>query len=355
MVITVVVLALAAAAASQHPLAATAARDLFQRARPTNIAFATVLMSVAFVIMGLRWRSLMPPRPKDAAAVPIGGLTLIILAGLMLNYAVPGPFGELAAAWFAHRRYGITLADAMASGVSARLIGLASASLLAAAVALCAPLEIEPAWRDAVLAGAAMVGVGGVLLLAFAARPTPVLRAVGWCCRPLQSLPVLGRIVTRGLAAGTAVAEALRRIAARGPAAALPALGWSTLGHLTVIAGIAVAVDGFDADWSMAGVAFTYAITTAGSVLLFAMPGSQFGWDALFATLLDTAAGLEPVDAMATAALVRGQQLIFMLAGAASTAVLLRGLGPPARNPAAAAGSTDEADAIASHGGPPAI
>jgi len=351
---TVAALGLGLLAASQHPAAATALRDLVDRASPGHLLLATALMSVAFIIMGLRWRSLMPPPPPGAALPGPGGLTLIILAGLMLNYAVPGPFGELAAAWFAHRRYGLSLADATASGIGARLIGLASASLLAALIPLLSPLPLPPSLARGVLVGAGGVGLCGLLLLVFAARPDPLLRLARACARPFLGLPLIGRLTARALAAGEALAEAARRIAARGPRALLPALGWSTLGHLTVITGIAVAVEGLGADWSLAGVAFTYAITTAGAVLLFALPGSQFGWDLLFATLLSTAAGLTWVDAVATASLVRGQQLLFMLAGAGATAVLLRaalpGGGPPS---AGAPGAAPPAEGT--QAGPPAI
>lgn len=319
-VLTVLAAAMALLAAARHPLAAQALADLRGRAQVSSLVAATALMSFAFVIMSLRWRSLMPNQGRP----PVLGLTSIILAGLLLNYAVPGPFGELAAAWFAHRRYGVPLADAMASGVGARLIGLATAALMAAAIGLLAPLPVDPRLNEAVLIGAASVGLGGLLLLGLAARPAWVLRQLDLAAAASAG-PGRGRgLLRRGLGAVRALAEASHRVARGGGARLLPAVGWSTLGHLTVITGILIALDGLNATPSVIGVAFTYAITTASSVLLFALPGSQFGWDALFATLLSQAGGASELDALATAGLVRAQQLLYMLVGAVAVAALLR-------------------------------
>jgi uncharacterized membrane protein YbhN (UPF0104 family) len=110
----------------------------------------------------------------------------------------------------------------------------------------------------------------------------------------------------------------------RGPL--LEAAGWSILGHLTVTSGIAVAVFGLDATVNWLGLIFTYATTTAEAVVLFAFPGSQLGWDALFATLLTTAAGLPKADAVAVSVLVRVQQLFYMVVGGVVVLWLVRGM-----------------------------
>ena len=79
-----------------------------------------------------------------------------------------------------------------------------------------------------------------------------------------------------------------------------------------------------DADFSMTGLIFTYTITTAAAVLLFALPGSYIGWDALFLGLLITAAGFNPIEAAAIALVVRLQQFVFMLLGGLSLGWLMR-------------------------------
>jgi hypothetical protein len=69
---------------------------------------------------------------------------------------------------------------------------------------------------------------------------------------------------------------------------------------------------------------FTYAATTAGVILMFALPGSQVGWDALFLGLLITTAGLSMPDALLITVVVRVQQLSVMVAGAVTLSWLLK-------------------------------
>ena len=114
--------ALAVVALSRTELGSGAMTDLWERARLLPLLVALSFMTCAFFFMSLRWRALMPPGHHP----PATGLTAIICSGLLLNYAVPGPFGELGAAWFAQRRYRVPLAGALASGVTARIAAMAS-------------------------------------------------------------------------------------------------------------------------------------------------------------------------------------------------------------------------------------
>ena len=98
-------------------------------------------------------------------------------------------------------------------------------------------------------------------------------------------------------------------------------------GHACVTAGIVVAVLGLGRQPDLPGLAFTYATTTAGAVALFALPGSQIGWDALFGALLVGSAGLALPDAVAVALLVRLQQVAFMVVGGGAVAWLVRSTG----------------------------
>ena len=100
---------------------------------------------------------------------------------------------------------------------------------------------------------------------------------------------------------------------------------WSLLAHMVVIAGIAIAIWSLGAVPSMPGLLFTYAATTAGVIVMFALPGSQVGWDALFLTLLATTAGLSTPDALLITVVVRVQQLSVMVAGAVALTWLLKG------------------------------
>ena len=73
--------------------------DTLSQADPVYLVLSCISMSLAFLGMGLRWRALMPCSPP---ALPLSG---IVCAGLLLNYATPGPLGEFAAAYFASERY----------------------------------------------------------------------------------------------------------------------------------------------------------------------------------------------------------------------------------------------------------
>lgn len=300
---------------------AAAARDLMGRMNPPALLAAAGLMSLAFVAMALRWRALMPRGHRPPAA----GLTAIILAGLLLNYAVPGPFGELGAAWFAHRRYGVPLGGSLASGVTARLVGLATAALTAALIWLAVDLPIPDGYDAIIGAAAGVSGLGGLALAAMASRPSlwkALARGAGARAPSVGPLP---RLAVRLEAAVAGLADALSEVLQRGAGAWARAALWSMAGHTAVTAGIVVAVLGLGGQPDLPGLAFTYATTTSGAVALFALPGSQIGWDALFVALLVGSAGLGLPDAVAVALLVRLQQVAFMVVGGAAVAWLVRG------------------------------
>lgn len=312
--------------AYQSDLGAEAIHDLQNAANPMLLLASGLIISLAFYFLGLRWRALMPP-PHHPPGL---GLSSIICAGLLLNYAVPGPFGELGAAWFAHKRYQLPLADALATGVTARLIGLATASLLAlliwATVALPPPAEngdVLAMANDLIPVAAIMIGIGGVLLFMLAIRPSwwRSLSAALFGRWTGTSKPAhLARRLDQAIAS---LADALSQTASRGLAAYAKTVGWSVAGHAAVITGIYVAAVGLGATPSLAGLSFTYAATTASAVALFAFPGSQFGWDLMFFSLMVAAAGLSAPVAGALAVFVRLQQISMMLLGAITLSWLI--------------------------------
>lgn len=326
---------LAMLAVSRTPLGAGALHDLAARARPAPLLLAAVIMSFAFFFMGLRWRALMPAGHRP----PAWGLTAMLCAGLLLNYALPGPVGELGAAWFAHRRYKVPLADCLASGVAARVVGLASSALMATSFWALADLPVPPGYDRWVAASALVIGVGGAALVALAAAPGPWRRLAARLLRAVRGPPALVRLAARLDAAVGSLTDALAEVAKRGARAYAAALGWAIAGHGCVLLGISVAAASFGADADPFGLAFTYAMTTAGSVALFALPGSQVGWDALFVTLMVATAGLGLPDALAVAAVVRAQQLLLLALGAALMTWLLASQGPDEAPPAPSAGA----------------
>ncbi len=325
MLLFTAVLGAAGLAVANSELGAAHVADLRARIAPGALVASTLAMSGAFVLMGLRWRALLPRSHRP----PTGGLTAIILAGLLLNYALPGPMGELGAAWFAHRRYRVPLADALATGVTARVIGLATAALLAAVVWAIADVPAVDGTERMVGAATGIIGLGGLALGALAVRPAAWQRLIRWLAAPLTGRPGrLGQLAGRLVATVDSLALAIAGVVRRGHRPLLAAAGWSLIGHLLVTGGIAIAILGLGATPDPSGLAFTYAATTAGAVALFALPGSQLGWDAMFITLLVWTTGLSEPDAVAVGVLVRLQQLGFMLVGAAMVGWLLRARPP---------------------------
>lgn len=317
----VVVVGLALVVVARSDLGGDALSDLWARSRPGLLLLALGFMSCAFFFMSLRWRALMPPGHRPPAA----GLTAIICTGLLLNYAVPGPFGEVGAAWFAHRRYGVPMAPALASGVTARIVGLISAALLGAAIWSVSDLPVPEGYESVVAVAAVLTGAGGLTLAWLAARPMWWKALTRRILRPLHRPGRVGRIARKLEDTVDQLADALAEVATRGWRAYARAAGWALAGHIVVIVGIGVAAYSLGTLASPAGIAFTYATTTAGAVALFALPGSQVGWDAMFFTLLVATAGLQPADAVAMALAVRIQQLCIMGLGALALVVLVGG------------------------------
>lgn len=299
--------------------------DLLERARWERVAAAFALMSAAFYFMALRWRSLMPPGYRPPAL----GLTAMLLAGLLLNYAFPGPVGELGAAWFARRRYGLPMADALASGVAARVVGLATSALLALGIWLGFDLPVPEGYDRWVALSALAIGLGGLLLGLLAALPRFWQRVASALLARLARVDALRGPAERLNRLVLTLTEALAGVALRGPRAYGRAAFWALTGHLTVSLGIALAASALGVWPDPAGLVFTYTLTTAGAVLLFALPGSQLTWDAAFVTLLVGACALRLPDALAVATLVRLQQVVLQGIGGLSMAWLLSSDGSP--------------------------
>ncbi|MCB9777207.1 MAG: flippase-like domain-containing protein [Alphaproteobacteria bacterium] len=311
----------AIAALLQTDVGAATVLDLVARAQPGRLALSMAVMTLAFLCMALRWRSLMPAGHHP----PAGGLMAIVLAGLLLNYALPGPLGELGAAWFASRRYGVPLAMSMASGFAARLMGLAVAALTAAVVFLTVDLAVPEGYDRLVAAAVLLIGVAGVGLLVLAAFPEPLRRLGHLLVAPLTRAPgIVGSLALRVQGAIDAVARDLALVARSGPAAWGGAALWTLASHTSVIGGVLIAISAFQAPADLAGVVFTYATTTAGAVALFALPGSQLGWDAMFLGLLAGPGAMNVGDASAVALTVRVHHLAVMLLGAFALVWLLR-------------------------------
>lgn len=283
------------------------ARLVLQGAQIGWLLLGMASTTLGLVFLAARWRSLMPVR----TGVTLGPLTAILTSATLLNYALPGPVGEFAAAAMAGKRYGMLPELAFAANVHARFVGLALAGSAGLLLFLLGDVPSPPGYESAVGFAAAAIAAGALVLFALSARPG-ALRAVadailGWW-------PGGWRDALRARVAH--LGDALAAVGGLGLARYAQAAFWALCGHACVTFGLYLMAVGFGETPHVGGLTFTYAITTAGAVVLFAFPGSQVGWDAMLSSLLVMSAGLSAEVALAVAVVSRLQQFVIVVIGA---------------------------------------
>lgn len=299
---------------------------LLARLQLGPLLLAAGVMSLGMHFVGLRWRALTP----GAAHVPAVALTALICAGLLLNVSLPGPVGELVAAGLMARRYGVPGPVALAGSVHGRVVGLASAGVLAGGAFLFGDLPIPPGFELAVGLSALTIAAGAAALGVLSARPDWLIALSGGTLGRMRQAPGrAGRFFARLDVLAQELAQGLFLVGRLGARAYAEAVGWAMCGHLCVAVGLTTGAWALGLDPHLPGVVFTYCAATAAVVVLFAVPGAQLGWDALFATLFAATCGVELADALLVVALVRAQQLVLLAVGAVSLTVLgAGGVGP---------------------------
>ena len=309
-------IALAALALSRSELGADVVADLLGRTRLGPILAALLVMTSAMFLLGARWRSLIP----GGEHLPILGLSTLTTTGLLLNVALPGPAGELAVAVLVERRYGVPATAALAGALSGRFVGMASAGLLAAMARLSGELPVPEQYSGLVELASIVIFAASGFLAFVAAKPRILSTLATHTIGRLRGPGRLGQWMSSAHDAAQAMARDLSAVAALPWTRWMQACGWSLAGHLCVIAGIGLGAWGMGVSFSVWGLVFTYSAATAGIVALFLIPGGQLGWDAMFAAFLHVTAGVPQPDSVAVAVLVRVQQTVLLLIGAASFA-----------------------------------
>lgn len=282
------------------------------------LTLSFISMSLAFLGMGLRWRALMPCSPP---VLPLSG---IVCAGLLLNYATPGPLGELAAAYFASKRYPLSLSQALASGIIARVVGLISAALIGACIWFLFPISVSPELLIPIQMISLFclgIGAGLFLLLFFSSFWTSLTRRIS---QSMKHNTGWKQKIQKALEAVLRLCQDASTLSTTPDSSYMGAIFWSLFSHCSVILGIVFLIMSMQAKVYLIGIIFTYAVTTAGAVLLFALPGSYIGWDALFLGLLLSTAQLTQTESFAIVGIVRLQQLSYMLLGGISLNWLMK-------------------------------
>ncbi|GDX80594.1 hypothetical protein LBMAG42_24050 [Deltaproteobacteria bacterium] len=284
-----------------------------------HLALAWLVMTSGMVGLALRWRAFFPAGVR----ADLAPLTSILFVGMLLNYALPGPVGELVGASLAARRFGIRTEAALAAGLTARFIGLGVAGLVALILVMSGWVPLPEGAGPWIRVATVMIAGGACVLAFLAAFPGRLeqaadatvgraaeVRGLGWL-RPVHS-------------AAVRFAHALGALGRVGVKPYVRAIFWAFVGHALVIFGVWIAGHGLGQAPAVPGLVFTYAASTAGAVALFAMPGGQVGWDAMFASLLVSSAGMDVSSALALTLAVRLQQLTLVFLGGIALVVWLR-------------------------------
>ncbi len=300
-------------------------------ARPLPMLGAFLLMFGGILFMGFRWRALLPGREGTNPLM----LAAIAASGMLLNVALPGPVGEVAAAALVKRRYGIPAPVALAASVHSRFVGLGTAALLAFLIWALFPLPAPEQAAPYVAGAAIVVGLGALALALIAFKPR-ILEI--WADLTLARISrgpwkrasrIAGRL-------DTMVRQFVGAMSSIGRSGGMPhlrAIVWTTCGNVTVVTGIWLATLSLGYHASLGGLLFAHCATTAGSVVLFALPIGQVGWDAAFGSLLVIAAGLPLEVALAVTVMVRVQQILVLALGALFLALFPHIKGSPSHDP----------------------
>ena len=279
-----------------------------------HILFFTSIIFISFALpcVALRWRALFPPEAKKESSVFM--LTSILCSAFVFNLALPGPVGEGLSGWIASKKYPLSFSEALASLGISRVIGLGSACLVAGAVYWIAPFEIPEDWTIILQASAVVLLIGASslgLLIVFPRKALQILQTT-------RTLKIFSfGFIQKMFNMAEQFLTALIQTAGRGIKPYLESVSWALFGHVMVGYGIFLAVQsmGMTAPWS--AVLFTYSASIAGSVAMFLLPGSQFGWDALFASTLSITSQLPLPVAISVTIVIRIQQTLVALWGVA--------------------------------------
>lgn len=300
------------------------------RADLPTLVLSQLVMAAGMTCMARRWRALIP----GGEALPVLPVTGILCAGLLLNTSLPGPVGELAAAGLIQRRYGLPATMAFAANVHSRLIGLSCAAVLAVGAWAGGSMPTPPGYEAVVGLAAGFITLGAMALGVASWRPDWLEWAAGRTLGVLAArLPgALGRAAGGGLTLTLEVSRALHDVARHPPLTWARAIFWAFAGHATATTGILLGAWAVGLDPSLAGVLFTYCAATAGVLVLFAVPGAQVGWDALFIGFFVATTGVGVAEAVLVMAMVRLQQLLLMGVGALALTSLGAGRATPLRS-----------------------
>ncbi len=277
--------------------------ELWEGSDKRYIIVALFLISSAMPFVAMRWRALLPNKTLHSPLL----LTGILSAAFVFNIALPGPVGELISAGMVQKKYKTPFAEAIASLLVSRIIGLGSACLIAGLMYFLFPLQLPPKWDGVLNMSAIVLTVGSLGIISLGVFPQFFLRMV-LHVQLKGLLKKVQAVIIDGL-------EALIKTAKRGIKAYFESFFWAICGHVMVASGIFAAAKSIGLHVSWTAITFTYAASIAASVAMFMLPGSSAAWDILFATTLSVAGDITVMEAASITLVVRLQQLLVVLVG----------------------------------------
>ena len=265
-----------------------------------RIHWPTLLLGWTFMvgtmgILGLRWRILLPTTTASRSF-----FAATLSSGLLVNYALPGPMGEIMGAWLLEKEDQTPLSIGITSSMLARLIGLLTAALGAIGLWSFVTVDIPSVqWLLQLLIFGIAAGALLLILLMRGAKPFHQ-----WSLQKDTDHPI--RQVSAAFLSLTQLS--FLQIS--------QAFFYSALGHGTAFLGVWISLQALGTEPSATDIAFAYLVGTCCGTVAFLFPGSQFTWDAIFIGLLTSTAGYDIAAATGAVAILRIEQIAMMLFGA---------------------------------------
>jgi uncharacterized protein (TIRG00374 family) len=246
-------------------------------------------------ILGLRWRVLLR---NTTVSRSFFGATLS--AGLLINYALPGPMGEFMGGWLLKREDNTPIVEGLTASTLARLMGLFTAAIGSVGLWWFIEIDIPEVERmmQILLLG---IGCGAISLVVLRVQSDKIAKRFEHK-EPKHPLRL--------------VSTALMQLQELSVKQVLWALLHSTIGHSMAFVGVWLSLLALGGSPSPIDIAFVYLVGTCCGTVAFIFPGSQFTWDAIFTGLLMSSAGYLSGDAILAVGILRIEQIAMMLFGA---------------------------------------
>jgi uncharacterized membrane protein YbhN (UPF0104 family) len=259
---------------------------------------------------GQRWSALLPS-PQAPGPWRLSG---VLMGSNLLNLALPGPVGELGAAWFLRRRYGVPLALALASTLLGRVLALL---VFVTVTLLCWPFlsvpETTARWLQPLCL---LLFLGGLALLPLLIAPQWLLHTLS---RVLSALPFGQRFLPRI----RWWLDCFSQLGHLGPRRWLRALGWSLVNTLLLGCSGYLCFSASGASVSLLGSVFIQSLTAVASVAAILIPSGLGAVDITFVGAFPAIAQGNLGDAVLCATTLRLIQIATLFCGVPAVPILL--------------------------------